>query len=127
MKRYVKFAVEFAAEVVNRIISDEKEWTHAGEESDYKRKYIFLTELAKIGLPEALIQIEVINIMVAGGDTTAALLSLLWWYLAKCPDIIQTLREELEPLGSRPPTGEEVKKLKYVRNVVNEGDKARCL
>lgn len=114
----VKFVDDFAADVVSRTISNESQV----EKPSSKGKYIFPTELAKMGLPEKQIRIEVVNIMVAGRDTTAALLSLVWWYLAKRPDIVKNLREELAPLGSRPPTGEEVKKMKYLKMFVSEGD-----
>lgn len=118
LKSCVEFVDDFAADVVSRTISNESKVEKPGS----RGKYIFPTELAKMGLPEKQIKIEVVNIMVAGRDTTAALLSLVWWYLAKRPDIVKKLREELEPLGSRPPTGEELKKLKYLKNVVNEGE-----
>lgn len=117
----VEFVDDFAADVVNRTIANESKT----EKPSSLGKYIFPTELAKMGLPEKQIRIEVINIMVAGRDTTAALLSLIWWYLAKRPDAVMKLHQELEPLGGRPPTGEEVKKMKYLRNFVNESEPCR--
>ncbi|KAG9251383.1 cytochrome P450 alkane hydroxylase-like protein [Emericellopsis atlantica] len=115
LKLCVDFVNRFAEGVVDQTMSSEEKTSAGG-----KKKYIFPTELAKMGLSQKQIQIEVINIMFAGRDTTAALLSLIWWYLAKRPDIVSKIRNELEPLGSRAPTTEEVKKLHYLKNVVNE-------
>lgn len=121
LKRCVAFIDEFATAVMDQTMSSNENQTAQYELSGSK-KYIFPTELAKMGYPVDKIKIEVINIMVAGRDTTAALLSVVWWYLPRRPDIVKKLRRELQPLEGRPPTGEELKKLQYLKYVINEGD-----
>ena len=118
LRRSVKFVDKFATEVIDRTVHNEKR--SEAEINQLGDKYVFPTELAKIGMPSEKIKIEVINIMVAGRDTTAALLSVLWWYLARRPDIVKKLRGELEYLAGQPPSGSDLKRLVYLKSVINE-------
>ncbi|KIJ34667.1 hypothetical protein M422DRAFT_233351 [Sphaerobolus stellatus SS14] len=69
-----------------------------------------------------LIVDEIINIMLAGRDTTAGLLTFVAYCLATNPDVLLRLREEiLSTIGaSRAPTFEDVRTMKYLRAVINE-------
>ncbi|KAH8832521.1 cytochrome P450 [Flagelloscypha sp. PMI_526] len=69
-----------------------------------------------------LIRDEVLNILIAGRDTTAATLSTTIYLLAQHPHIVTRLREEiLEKVGpSREPTIEDFRDMKYLRAVCNE-------
>lgn len=60
------------------------------------------------------------NVLLAGRDTTACLLSNLFFVLARSPVIWQKLRAEVAVLEGRPPTYNELRALKYVRYCVNE-------
>ena len=55
------------------------------------------------------------NILVAGRDTTASLLSHLWYILARRPDVFEKLRTEVLQLDGREPTFEETKEMKYLQ------------
>ncbi|EIM92719.1 cytochrome P450 monooxygenase pc-2 [Stereum hirsutum FP-91666 SS1] len=65
---------------------------------------------------------ECLNLMTAGRDTTAALLSFGVYMLAEHPHVLQRLRAEvLETVGpSRAPTYEELRGMKYMRAFLNE-------
>ncbi|KAH8818590.1 cytochrome P450 [Flagelloscypha sp. PMI_526] len=65
---------------------------------------------------------EIINLLVAGRDTTAGLLSFSIYKLAEHPDIAEKLQAEvLEYVGpNRPPTFADIKEMKYLRAFVNE-------
>ncbi|KAH8832509.1 cytochrome P450 [Flagelloscypha sp. PMI_526] len=69
-----------------------------------------------------LIRDEVLNILIAGRDTTAATLSSIIYQLAQHPHIVTRLREEImEIVGpSREPTIEDFRDMKYLRAVCNE-------
>ncbi|KAK7419772.1 hypothetical protein QQX98_003144 [Neonectria punicea] len=83
-------------------------------------KYVFLDELAKGDCSPRQLRAELLSVMVAGRDTTASLLSIIWWHLARRPDIVKKLRREIDPLESKPPTPNELKSMTYLRDVINE-------
>ena len=65
---------------------------------------------------------EIINLLVAGRDTTMGTLSFGVYKLTAHPEIAQRLREEvLEVVGpNRRPTYEDVRDMKYLRAFLNE-------
>ncbi|KPM38708.1 hypothetical protein AK830_g7851 [Neonectria ditissima] len=89
-------------------------------EGRYGKKCVFLDELAKGDYSPRRLRAELLSVMVAGRDTTASLLSIIWWHLARRPDIVEKLREEISPLKSRPPSPNELKSMTYLRDVINE-------
>jgi cytochrome P450 len=88
----------------------------AGERS----QYIFLNELAKETDDREELRDQILNVLLAGRDTTASLLSNMFWELARHPEIYNKLREEVSGLGGREPTYEELKNMKYLRFCLNE-------
>ncbi|RFU30273.1 hypothetical protein B7463_g6054, partial [Scytalidium lignicola] len=83
-------------------------------------KYVFLYELAKTQHDEKRIATELLSIFVAGRDTTANFMTLMWYHLARRPDIIEKLRNEIADLGKKPPTIDQLKSLRYLRYTINE-------
>ncbi|KAF2497409.1 cytochrome P450 [Lophium mytilinum] len=65
---------------------------------------------------------ECLNILLAGRDTTAALLSNLLWSLSRSPTTLAHLRAEIATAfpSSEPPTYAALKSLPYLRAVLNE-------
>lgn len=63
---------------------------------------------------------ELLHILLAGRDTTASLLSNVWFELSKRPDIWARLSEEVSALGGEPPSYEQLKNMKYLRAFLNE-------
>jgi cytochrome P450 len=120
MKRAVEDINSFIDQYVAKALDYSKE--HSG---DTKSKvdggrYIFLHELARSQYDPQKIRVELLSILTAGRDTTASLLSLLWYNLARRPDIVQKLREEIDCLGSTPPSLAQLKDLKYLRWTMSE-------
>ena len=72
----------------------------------------FHKSLALTGRSEKRIQDELWNILLAGRDTTAGLLSHLFHTLARRPDIFQKLRAEVLRLGDRKPSCAQIKEMK---------------
>ncbi|ORY17853.1 cytochrome P450 alkane hydroxylase-like protein [Clohesyomyces aquaticus] len=85
-----------------------------------EERYVFIQELAKQTKDKKRIRDEVMNILLAGRDTTASLLSNMFFEIAKRPEIWKKLREEVEVLGGRAPTYEELRGLKYLKWCLNE-------
>ncbi|KAL9076980.1 MAG: hypothetical protein Q9161_000613 [Pseudevernia consocians] len=93
-------------------------------ESEKRRtsRYIFLDELVSQTSDKIKIRSELLNILLAGRDTTASLLSNVWFELSKRPDVWSRLHREI--IDSLPdggfPTFETLKDMKYLRAVLNE-------
>jgi cytochrome P450 len=82
-----------------------------GEEGS--SRCVFLEQLAKAGCSERKIQDELLNIFLPRRDTTASLLSYLFYYLARRTDVFTKLRAEVVALGTDRLTFEQIKCLKY--------------
>ncbi|EGO30124.1 hypothetical protein SERLADRAFT_431596 [Serpula lacrymans var. lacrymans S7.9] len=65
---------------------------------------------------------ETLNIMIAGGDTTASTLSFMIYQLSQNPRILDRLREEIiNKVGlTDRPTYDDIRDMKYLRAVINE-------
>ncbi|KAF2149416.1 putative P450 monooxygenase [Myriangium duriaei CBS 260.36] len=83
-------------------------------------RYVFLEELVRQTTDKYRIRSELLNILLAGRDTTASLLSNVWWQISRRPDIWAKLRAEVDALNGEKPTFEQIKEMKYVRAVLNE-------
>ncbi|KAA6410688.1 MAG: cytochrome P450 alkane hydroxylase [Lasallia pustulata] len=83
-------------------------------------RYIFLDELALSTDDPVEMRNEILNIIIAGRDTTASMLTSTFHALARRPDIWARLRAEIAPLEGQPPDYETLRNLKYLRYVMNE-------
>lgn len=90
------------------------------EKSTKSGRYIFIDELVQQTHDPVRIRSELLNILLAGRDTTASLLSNVWWTLSKRPDIWKKLQEELAVLAGQPPSYDQLKEFKYLRAILNE-------
>ncbi|KAF4554344.1 Cytochrome P450-like protein 66 [Elsinoe fawcettii] len=90
------------------------------EKPNESQRYLFIDELVRQTTDRYQIRSELLNILLAGRDTTASLLSNVWWILSKRPDIYAKLREEVDAIGSGRPTFEEIKDMKYLKALLNE-------
>lgn len=121
-----EFAQQFAEDAV-RAAESEKEDKKKGQPGTKRQKYIFSHELAWRISDKRRILDELMNVLLAGRDTTASLLSNLFFMLAKNPAIWNRLRREVAGLQGRVPTYEELRDLKYVLCCINEGEKSSLL
>jgi cytochrome P450 len=84
-------------------------------------KYVFLHELAKDTKDKKRLGDELLNVLLAGRDTTASLLSNMWFMIAQRPDIFAKLRREVEEtLNGELPTYEQLRSMKYLKYCLNE-------
>ncbi|KAJ7499692.1 cytochrome P450 monooxygenase pc-3 [Mycena latifolia] len=69
-----------------------------------------------------IIRDEILNILVAGRDTTSATITFAIYMLAEHPDMAQRLRDEiLSKVGTtRRPTHDDIKTMPYLRAFINE-------
>ncbi|KAL8726269.1 MAG: hypothetical protein Q9166_006815 [cf. Caloplaca sp. 2 TL-2023] len=87
-------------------------------------RYVLLHELVDATSDKIRIRTELLNILLAGRDTTASLLSDVWWTISREPQVWTRLQKEVQalesPLGEERPIFEELKDMKYLRAVINE-------
>lgn len=91
-----------------------------GSDDDQTHHETFIDRLIQQVQDPIRLRGEILNVILAGRDTTASLLSNLWFVLARRPDVWRKLREEIDFLEGQAPTLEQLKALKYLRYCINE-------
>lgn len=114
---------KFASFYVNKALNATPEELEAKS----KDGYIFLYELAKQTRDRKILQDQLLNILVAGRDTTAGLLSFTFYELARNPEIFAKLKKEIydnfgsgDDVNLEEITFESLKKCEYLKFVLNE-------
>jgi cytochrome P450 len=121
----VKKVHDYMDEHVDRAIENRHVQQRSFDEgAQDDKRHIFLHELAKLTDDRQTLRDELLGIFFAGRDTTSALLSNLFFVLARSPGIWQRLREEVDKLGGAVPTLDELKTLKYLGFCLNEGQRS---
>ncbi|KAK6068712.1 cytochrome p450 52a11 [Seiridium cupressi] len=84
--------------------------------------YTFLHELALFTRDRKVIRDQLVAVLLAGRDTTAATLSWTIYELSRHPECVRRLRDEIiNQVGlERTPTYHDLKNMKYLQNVMNE-------
>lgn len=83
----------------------------------------FIHALARFTRDRKVIRDQLVSLLLAGRDTTAATLSWIFLELARNPHVVQKLRAEIsEHVGnnSAMPTYENIKDMKYLTYIINE-------
>ncbi|KAK6581714.1 hypothetical protein PZA11_005411 [Diplocarpon coronariae] len=114
------FVHEYIGDYIRRAVSLRKAGFVEKAAEGAAGRYVFLEELAKTSISEKKIQDELLNILLAGRDTTASLLSYVFYTLARRKDVLQKLRTEVDALGGAAPTFEQLKSMKYLQYTLNE-------
>ncbi|KAI1266336.1 cytochrome P450 [Xylariaceae sp. FL1019] len=106
---YIKQALSIPPEELEKITKSDTEFT-------------FLHNLALFTRDPKVIRDQLMAVLLAGRDTTAATLSWAFYELAACPEKVERLRAEvLEHIGvGGTPTYETLKNMKYLRYVLQE-------
>lgn len=113
-----EFIRRFAKDIIDDAIANQKDIEKGVEQE--KRSYTFLYELLKVTNDPYILQSETLNVLLAGRDTTASLLSHTFYELARRPDVWKQLQAEVAELGGQAPDYETLKSMKYVKWVLNE-------
>lgn len=104
-----------STEFVDRFV--DLAFTRRGQE---KGRYVFADELVTKTNDKYRVRSELLNILLAGRDTTASLLSNVWWTLARRPDIFNKVQDEIAFLDGAAPDYQQIKDMKYLRALLNE-------
>jgi cytochrome P450 len=93
--------------------------------SNENKRYVFLEALAEETQDRKTLRDQLINILLAGRDTTASLLASSFYYLARHPNVWSRLRQEITeafPIEEKDSiTLEKLREVKYLRYFLNEG------
>ena len=123
-----KFADDIIADAITRLnsssSSDIEKAASKLSISPNPGRYVFLHELLKQTQDPYVVRSELLNVLLAGRDTTAGLLANTWWVLARRPDIWAKLQAEIEShCGPNPDTRPDyatIKEMPYLKYVLNE-------
>ncbi|KAJ3579480.1 hypothetical protein NPX13_g1088 [Xylaria arbuscula] len=108
---------EFADQIIDQNLSDSQ--TTEGQADG---GYVFLKSVAKASPDRASLRGQIINILAAGRDTTACLLTWTFFLLVRHPRVMEKLRAEINDLVV---TDEELSRtdlrgLHYLQNILKE-------
>lgn len=119
-KRACDDSRNYVAQFVDRALAMDLE----KKKKEGKTKYVFLDTLAEVFNDRTVLTDQILNILLAGRDTTAGLLSFTMWFLARNKRVWNKLRQEvLESVGKdEQPTWEVIKDMKYLKYVLNESE-----
>ena len=114
---------KFAAYYINKALN----MTDEELDKNSKGGYIFLYQLVKETRNPKVLQDQLLNIMIAGRDTTAGLLTFCFYELARNPQIFEKLKQAIyndfgtsETCDISEITFESLKKCDYLKYVINE-------
>ncbi|KAJ5324527.1 cytochrome P450 [Penicillium atrosanguineum] len=118
-------AHRFCRQYIDKYVDQALEYrkAHQGDMAEKKdgKKRTFLQELATATDDKDKLRDELLSLLLAGRDTTASLISSLFFCLAKRPEIWSKLREEVATeLNGQKPQYEQLRNLKYAKYCVNE-------
>ena len=91
-------------------------------DSKDERRYVFLNALARETPDRTTLRDQIINILAAGRDTTACLLSWTFFLLVRHPSVLKKLRAEINSKrGDKADLNrQDVRDLHYLQNVLKE-------
>jgi len=117
---YVDTIRQWVDPLVRQTLEDKLAAKQAGVRDNLEDK-TFLQHLADSTEDVGMIRDQLLNILLAARDTTACLLTYVTYLLALHPNVARRLREEvLDICGHGTPTYETIKKLKYMKAVIDE-------
>ncbi|RDA84666.1 hypothetical protein CP532_3523 [Ophiocordyceps camponoti-leonardi (nom. inval.)] len=91
-----------------------------GQRSKSSSRYSLVEELARESNDAERIRSQLIHVLFASRETTGSLLTNMWFFLARRPDVWQKLQAEVASLGGQQPSHKQVEGLKYLRAVIDE-------
>ncbi|KAM3425111.1 hypothetical protein BST61_g7075 [Cercospora zeina] len=122
-KRFLKdkeFVHNFVDYYVQKGLAKRNQLLSAKDSAEHNGRYVFIDELVRQTTDPVRIRSELLNILLAGRDTTASLLSNVWFMLGKRPDVWNKLQAEVSQLNGAHPSFEQLKELKYLKALLNE-------
>ncbi|KAH7904253.1 cytochrome P450 [Hygrophoropsis aurantiaca] len=128
IKKHMNICYQFIDPILKEALQKKKDTKKlAGNNADAKEREVnegetLLDHLVNYTEDPVVIRDEILNIMIAGRDTTAGTLTFIVYMLSQHPKVLLRLREEiLNKIGSsKRPSYDEMRDMKYMRAVINE-------
>jgi len=109
---------KFLDEVIYKALEARKD---PKSEARDKNNYVFLDALIDETQDPVFLRSQLLNILLAGRDTTACCLSWAFRLLARHQHVLEKLRREIaETVGTEPPTQADLKTMFYLHVVLKE-------
>ncbi|TVY84832.1 Cytochrome P450 52A5 [Lachnellula suecica] len=107
---------------VDSFVDEVLAYSPAELEAKSKKEYTFLESLALFTRDRKVLRDQIVSVLLAGRDTTASALSWTFYELARHPEVVVKLRDEIiSTLGlDRSPTYTDLKNMKYLQNCLHE-------
>ena len=107
--------------VVRAVNDSSREQEDMSKPMDQQQKhYILLNEMAKVTKDKVDLRYQILNVFLAGHESTAIALSSIFFHLARNPTAWQKIRSEVTATGTTPLTFELLKSMQYLRYVISE-------
>lgn len=107
--------------VVHKFVDELVHDALRGNSSDSKAlPYVLLRAIIEDTQDPIQIRNEILNILVAGRDTTASLIANIFFMLSTRPQLWSMLRKEVAQFQNQPPTFDNISQCRYIRYTINE-------
>ncbi|KIW02606.1 hypothetical protein, variant [Verruconis gallopava] len=103
----------FADQIIERNLSRDRTKDNQGQ-------YVFLDAIAEHAPDRTALRGQIINILAAGRDTTACLLSWTFFLLVRHPQVMQKLRAEITQYNKENLDRNDLRNMPYLQNVLKE-------
>ncbi|KAI9677287.1 MAG: hypothetical protein M1829_002629 [Trizodia sp. TS-e1964] len=109
---------KYASHFVQLALEDMK---NNGEEAA-SEKYAFIIDLYKDLQDPVLVRDQLVNVLIAGRDTTGCLMSWAFFLLVRHPEALTRVRDEIQSVtgGSTELTRAHIRNMKYLKCVIDE-------
>lgn len=114
---------------VDQLVDEALRYRQAHGEANAEKagaQNLFLHALARETNDKDRIRDELLNILIAGRDSTASLLSHCFFEISRKPTVWQLLKKEVSPLDGKSPTYDQLRNLKYLKFCIQESLSHDC-
>ncbi|MDT9027134.1 bifunctional cytochrome P450/NADPH--P450 reductase [Rossellomorea yichunensis] len=120
-KKQFKEDIQYMFNLVDELIAKRKQNGDQGEDDLLSHMLKGTDPETGEALDDENIRYQIITFLIAGHETTSGLLSFTLYFLMNNPEKLKKAQQEVdEVLGDDVPDYKQVKKLKYIRMVLNE-------
>jgi len=106
---------------VHKYVGDYISQALAPHDDEKSERYLFLKEMVEVNPNPNRVHSELLHTLSAGRETTAAVLSVLFYTIVRHPGVLQKLRNEIAVhIGGGLPTYQNIRNLEYLRWTINE-------
>ena len=122
-RRACRTVHDFVDNTIATVLGDKKDTAlEIGKKEQNHTRYNFLEEVSDFVDDRGRLRSELLNVLLAGRDTTAGLLSHVFWALARNPDVWARLDTEVNGLQGKPLDYQHSRDMTYLRHVLNESE-----